>query len=316
VSGPDARARTILIGVVVAYVAAYAVATLIGSPVLTYVARKSILLPALSLYALRQPEVERFVRDWFPFIAATLLFDALRGAIYPLVEAGHRPVFAEYPIAFEQWLVGTPAASLQLQAWFRSVWLDRMAVGIHGAHFVVFLLFGLAIWHRHRSFFARYKWSMVTVYYGGLLGYYLVPTVPPWMASSALDLLPPVARVADDVYRWVPELYRTFDTNPVAAMPSLHAAFPAVLAIVAWRVLSRRWAWGVTIYFVLVNLAVVYLGDHYIVDLIAGWVLAMAACIAVFRIRPSGEPASLTTAVATAAVVMAIALGVAASTAY
>ena len=75
----------------------------------------------------------------------------------------------------------------------------------------------------------------------GLIGYLLVPTVPPWMAAHPpYDLLPPIDRIVGDVYtRFLPALYGTFDTNPVAAMPSLHAAFPSVAALVGWRALGR-----------------------------------------------------------------------------
>jgi membrane-associated phospholipid phosphatase len=58
-------------------------------------------------------------------------------------------------------------------------------------------------------------------------------------------------------------------SNPVAAMPSLHAAFPFLGFLFAQRLLGWR-AWPLFVYTVIVWLAVVYLGEHYVVDVVGG----------------------------------------------
>jgi hypothetical protein len=74
--------------------------------------------------------------------------------------------------------------------------------------------------------------------------------------------------------RWAP-LYSFLGGNPLAAMPSLHFA----TSLMAARVLSDAgpvagaigWTYALTLGF-----ALVYLGEHYVVDLIAGAALAEA----------------------------------------
>src|SRR5688572_9806190 len=101
----------------------------------------------------------------------------------------------------------------------------------------------------------------------GLAGYALVPTVPPWMASAPpYRLIPPIDRVAARVYgAATPTLMRVFDTNPVAAMPSLHAAFPLACVLTGWQVFGARGRVGAALYAGSTVISAVYLGEHYAV---------------------------------------------------
>jgi membrane-associated phospholipid phosphatase len=66
--------------------------------------------------------------------------------------------------------------------------------------------------------------------------------------------------------------------NWFAAVPSLHGAYPVLLFLLAWRERARmRWlvaigAWGAAMWY-----ATVALNQHYVVDLLAGAVVAAAA---------------------------------------
>ncbi len=68
--------------------------------------------------------------------------------------------------------------------------------------------------------------------------------------------------------------YAALNPNPVAAFPSLHAAFPFLGFLAVREVFSRRAAWAVLAWCVAVWFSVVYLGEHYVVDVIAGVALA------------------------------------------
>jgi len=271
------RVRLLLLAVTLAYGAAFALLGDDAPDALIFFARKSVLIPAFAFGALFLREPVPFVRAWFPLLSGAILFDAARGAIYGLVERGYLVPRAAYPMAFESAIFGTPALSVPFQEHLRAPWLDLAMVGVHAAHFLGFLAVGLTIWHFRREVFPRFRKAILLVFAGGLIGYTLVPTVPPWMASSQLGLLPSVVRVADETYRRIPELYSTFDSNPVAAMPSLHTAFPAVFAFLSAAVFPRFVAVAAGAYLLLVSFAVIYLGDHYIIDIVAGWALALAA---------------------------------------
>lgn len=238
---------------------------------------KTAVMPAFVLYGLLQRRRIAFLTDWLPLLAGTVLFDAVRGAIYLAEQLVAFPRFATYVIALERLVVRTPAAPVVLQQW-RTHTLDLIAVVIHGSHFAFFLLFGLVLWHSRRAYFGQFRYSLLLVMGLGLIGYAVVPTVPPWMAFEQLHLVPPITHVVKYVYTsYSQELYGTFDSNPVAAMPSLHAAFPVTCALIGWQAYGRRVGIGLVLYAFVVMLAVVYLGEHYVVDVIAGAGLAVAA---------------------------------------
>ena len=60
---------------------------------------------------------------------------------------------------------------------------------------------------------------------------------------------------------------RLFDDNPVAAVPSLHGAWSTLVALIIWRWRPRLWPIGVA-YALVQQFAVVYLGEHYVADLL------------------------------------------------
>jgi membrane-associated phospholipid phosphatase len=64
-------------------------------------------------------------------------------------------------------------------------------------------------------------------------------------------------------------------SNPVAAMPSLHTAFATIIALFLARRFHRRWRWLFGLYPAAMGLALVYLGEHYVVDVVAGVVYAL-----------------------------------------
>jgi membrane-associated phospholipid phosphatase len=62
--------------------------------------------------------------------------------------------------------------------------------------------------------------------------------------------------------------------NAVAATPSLHAVYPMFIALYCIRVSGRRVAWLLFLP-VAVSFAAVFLGHHYVIDLLAGYAYAI-----------------------------------------
>ena len=69
--------------------------------------------------------------------------------------------------------------------------------------------------------------------------------------------------------------------NDVAAVPSLHAAFAMLFALYLWRLVPRYVRPLLALYPLAMTVALVYLGEHYAVDCIAGWIYALAAFVSV-----------------------------------
>jgi membrane-associated phospholipid phosphatase len=135
---------------------------------------------------------------------------------------------------------------------------------------------------RHPERFARGAAQVYATFDLGLIGYWAVPTAPPWYAARAglMDdgLTPELRRMMVEYGEhfwksgWAP-LYGFLGGNPLAAMPSLHFA----TSVTAAHVLTESgpvagalgWAYAATL-----GVALVYLGEHYVVDLVAGLALA------------------------------------------
>ena len=121
----------------------------------------------------------------------------------------------------------------------------------------------------------------VAVTLGAFLTYWLYPAQPPWLAADGGHMAA-VDRVVPAVWDQlgvptVSSVYENGDlVNTVAAMPSLHAAYPFMLLLFFWGA-GRRVRAGLALYTLAMAYALVYSGEHFVADILAGWALAGAA---------------------------------------
>lgn len=137
------------------------------------------------------------------------------------------------------------------------------------------------IWRRSRRAYWRFSASVLALFALGFAGYVLYPAAPPWMAAE-FEAIPPVYRVMGEAVQHVPGsasvgvVAARFDVNEVAAIPSLHAAVPLLLVLVLVRLWGRRMLLTL-LYPLTMGFNVVYAGEHYVVDVLAGYGVALAA---------------------------------------
>jgi membrane-associated phospholipid phosphatase len=264
---------------------------------------KIIIILLIVLGAALMKRLPLLIKDWFVFISFVYLFDSLRGSIYILTCKLGLPVHATYVIGIEKALFGQVPSNI-LQARLLNpaqapefTWLEKVLTAFHGSHFLAFLLIGFIIWLYKSGSFRLFRTSFYLLIFLGVLGYFLVPTVPPWMAANNFGLLPPLIRFNGIIFNFaIPDLSTGFDTNPIAAMPSLHAAFPLLSSLLLWRL--YRWkALAFYIYTAIILFTITYTGDHYITDILAGFLLAVACyflAIQYIKSRPSIESETTT----------------------
>jgi membrane-associated phospholipid phosphatase len=149
---------------------------------------------------------------------------------------------------------------------------------------------------RDRDRFPRAAVRMYATFDLGLIAYWKVPTAPPWYAAQ-LDVTeegktPELRRMmveyGEEFWQsgWGP-LFDLLAGNPLAAMPSLHFA----TSVMAARVLTDTgpvagtlgWAYASAL-----GVALVYIGEHYVVDLAAGFALTEAVRRGVPRLTGVG----------------------------
>jgi membrane-associated phospholipid phosphatase len=126
---------------------------------------------------------------------------------------------------------------------------------------------------------------------------------PPWMASVNGHLGgAPIHRVVQETLTTLggSQLGSKVEqgaaySNRVAAMPSLHAAIPMMLVLFFWREVRLRGRVVLVAYALAMSFALVYGGEHYVVDVVAGWVYAAVTVVglqAVQSRRSSAPPGS------------------------
>jgi membrane-associated phospholipid phosphatase len=159
--------------------------------------------------------------------------------------------------------------------------IDYFMTMIHWSYFVVPHIVAVIVWYKRPDVFRRFLSGMALMLAVGLAIYFLIPSNPPWLAPEPIDS--PSAAVVYRIMETVgKELgggvyeasYRVIgESNPRAAMPSIHMAFTALLIFPAFA-FSRTWGHVAVVYTALMGLALVYLGEHFVIDLFVGTICA------------------------------------------
>lgn len=229
------------------------------------------------------------LRDWIPFVFLILAYQGLRGTAL----AFGFPIHETEVINLERWLFGTvPTVALQHFLHEPGVWrwYDGMALFFHLSHFALPFSFAIALRLYDRDAFVRFSTALIILSFLGFLTYIVYPLVPPWMASRN-GTLEPIERVLWPAFlRYFPvTMLHFFNPNEMAAMPSLHAAWPTLVWLSTMRVFGR---WGVpmVVWPLMVSFSLVYSGEHYVVDIVVGVLYAVAvdALVARFLARRRG----------------------------
>ena len=247
------------------------------------------LLMAMLAAALFSNRGGRFVRDWLPvllgFFAYSLAGQFASGLDFTVHYTPQ--IDAERALAFG----AVPTIWLQDHLYHGTTGpLEVFAMTMYLSHFFAPVLLGFYLWWaRLRDGFTQLMFGLLTVSILAEITFVLAPTAPPWLAAQQ-GLLPPVDHVIkqglyDLNLTAAASFYGDADAyNIVAAIPSLHAAWPIIGLLVALRWGLPRWIVGLqAAQFVGVVFAIVYTGEHYLVDALAGVAYAVVAWAIVER---------------------------------
>jgi hypothetical protein len=242
------------------------------------------------------------VRDWLPLYLVLVLYTALRGYASHVLWGP----FIQPQLAFDRFIgLGTvPTVRLQrllFNPYHLHVW-DYAAWAVYTSHFFASYTVAAVLWKRDHERFRRFIALFVGLTFAGYVGYVLYPAMPPWMASAAGHIwsgLYPVnvpaylaspTGYAGTTIRIIPVVWQHLGmhsaaalfthgsayANDIAAMPSLHAAYPMLILLFFWR-RARRWVRALLVAYVLaMAFTLVYAGEHFVIDEIFGWIFAAA----------------------------------------
>ena len=275
------------------YAALVVVLMVVGGVALT----PDVLAVAFGLAAVLLGRGRLFLRDWIPFVVLLLAYELMRGiaddAGLPLHDADLAT--ADRLVAF-----GILPTQVLQDALRPAVGLDKIAIAatvVYMLHFALPLVTGFVLWIRRRADYYDFVAALILLSVAGFATYLLLPAAPPWyLAYHGLldgpDGRPLVAYLKPGAFetlasalgfdgRYLYSLaFGSVNPNPVAAFPSLHVAYPFLAFLVLRRAFGRV-GWLALAYTALVAFSVVYTGDHWVIDAVAGVAYAYVAFYAV-----------------------------------
>lgn len=219
----------------------------------------------------------RVLRDWLPVMGAVYLYSLLRGygAHTPWAVHWRPQLDIDKVFGFGQvW-------SVRLQQWLYTPghphWYDYLFTTVYMSHFFAIFIVLAALWQRRRDRFTRLLALYLALTLAGFATYILYPADPPWLAAQN-GHLPHLTRVVSDVLTQskLPEAGSIFENgsqfdNDVAAMPSLHASYPMLLALFFWPTAGRKTRVLLAAYPLLMAFTLVYGAEHFVIDVLMGW---------------------------------------------
>ncbi len=233
--------------------------------------------------AARKDHVSQVLRDWFPLFVVLAVYNVLRNEAGQWLSVHYTP-----QINFDKALFGTvPTVWLQHAIFTPGrphLW-DYAAFFVYLSHFFVTLLVAAVLWKVAHDKFHRFAVLFVSLSFAAFATYALFPAAPPWLASQT-HALPPTAKIVDEIWSHLGlhngvSLFsaRSSLANPVAAVPSLHAALPVLLLLFFWSS-AGKWRWLLAAYPLAMAFSLVYVGEHYVFDILLGWLYAVVVYFA------------------------------------
>ncbi len=227
-----------------------------------------------------------FLRDWVPFIALLLAYELIRG----FADTAGFPIHVAELVNLEKGIFGfVPGVELQ-RLFFNpnhiQIW-DVGAVIIDFLHFPLPLVIAFYLWIKDRKAYWKFVVALLFLSFSGFLTYLIYPAAPPWYADQRAHLIH-IHKVVDFVVAQIgwgwdfSQIYNHLNPNQVAAMPSLHSAYPW-LGFLVLRNLNKKLAFFFLPYPFLVWISVVYLGEHYVIDVFAGIIYGSVAYFVVYH---------------------------------
>jgi hypothetical protein len=217
-----------------------------------------------------------------PFLVVILVYESFRG----LADQLNTHVNYSFAPHIDNFLFGNlPTIYLQNWLWHGHVqWYDIVFYIPYLFFFLVPFCLAVLIWKTRTSYYWQAVGGFSLLFLFAFLTFLVFPAAPPWMASDA-HYIPHVTRISSHVWGSLgihnfPSVYNHLSPNPVAAIPSLHAAVATLSSIYIFKLYGRRWGTASLLYPLILCFGVIYEAEHYFADVMIGVLYALIAYLA------------------------------------
>lgn len=268
-----------LLAVTAAFVAAGGALVIPPSTVAPYVAVAAALLLLSALVRRSRP----LVRVWIPFVILYLCYRALRGLLLLIPDEHGRHALLR---AADEWLLGeSPAWAM---APYATPWLTELMSYAYATMFILpmIVLVTLSLRGQEQAL-RRAALALLVGFYLGFVVFLLVPAKSPDIVYTFDRPLSGHGFYEASSAAWIRLQQITFD-----AFPSMHTCVSTLALVHARRFGPLLWPARPRTLFILfipcvlaLQLATMYLRQHYFVDVLAGWALAAVSLTLATRIE-------------------------------
>ena len=218
----------------------------------------------------------RFLRELSAFLLILLAYEALEGLAGTVWVAPVVRIVGPRGMTSQSWVT-------MVQTTFYSPFLTQLTTLLYSLHFLLIVVSAVILWYSNKFLYNNYMSSLVICSYVSLIFYVLFPTAPPWYNGVATNLLQ--ATTTSNSQGLVPSLVQLgelIESDKLAAFPSLHAAYAVLFCYFTTKV---KWTYGLVSVPIMIGilLCTIYLGQHYLVDIVAGAGVAIASTLAARR---------------------------------
>jgi hypothetical protein len=235
--------------------------------------------------------------SWLPLLVLLLAYELMRG----LADDAGFPLHMEDLIVAERLLALGALPTQILQDTFHNGSgiepVGLIATTVYMLHFAVPIGAALVLWAWRRPHFHDFMAGLILLSLAAFMTFVVFPAAPPWFAAergllNGPDGMPVVVYMKPLVFDAVAagmgfdgelvynSVFYGLGPNHVAAWPSLHVAYPFIAFLFLRRAFGRV-AWSAFGYTLVVAFSVVYTGDHWVIDAIAGMAYAFVAYYAI-----------------------------------
>ncbi len=243
-------------------------------PEVTLGAVALLTLPAIG-FATKSRE---FLRSSVLFVTVILTYEALQGLTGILVKSGSVVSLA----ALDKALVGFDMSST-FQSVFASSTTTLLATFFYGLHVFLVMVALVLFWFADRTVYRGYTYSVILTSYLALVTFIILPSAPPWFVGAAKNLLIAGDKMLPPALQSIQAALLSGESDIFAAFPSLHAAYVTLFGFFMFRLGRKYGLVSLPVVFG-VYFSIIYLGQHYLIDLLAGVGYALVSAYAVERL--------------------------------
>jgi len=211
-----------------------------------------------------------FLRNIILIITLLLSYEALQSVITTFTNASDAISLNAIDVA----MFGFNFTAAVQNAFYSSI-MTLISTAFYSLHiFLVIIAMGI-FWFLNNKIYRGYTYSIILVSYLALATFAIFPTNPPWISGVAKNLV-------DNGYKMLPGFINTLQqnllsmANKLAAFPSLHAAYATLFAVYTIKLNPKFGLVSIPIFFGIM-FSTIYLGQHYVFDLIGGIAYSLIA---------------------------------------